>query len=302
MGRLTPIFVRSLPSQVNRAYDTRFRYTPRRPDLYATFAPPKDGVAGAEPDVSVVCRISDLVHDVGKDGPRSVVVDVLDVALRDDRGPTKDASDRMEWMWKLRGKLVVISIPFVKGKHFASNIEDFIPVVQALRSMHEAGYVHGDIRCFNIIFGKGLIDFDFGGQIDKEPKYPPGYQDTLRDGMRLGKAGQNITKWHDWFALIHVIFLLHSFYYPKDESPDLVRRFIELQRNARPDVVENIPTDLDTFLKKVKDTWQVTPSTAFKPILSEYHLGAEADGTLDQGGLATETATPSPPDKKKLFA
>jgi hypothetical protein len=211
----------------------------------------------------------------------------------------------MEWMWKLRGELVVISIPFVKGKHFASNIEDFIPVVQALRSMHEAGNVHGDIRCFNIIFGKGLIDFDFGGQIDKKPKYPPGYNHRVDDGKRLGRENQDITKWHDWYALIHVIFSIHSLICPsvKDENPDLLSRFFEYHRNARPEVVENIPNDLEDFLLKVKDTWTVVAETEFEVVLKGCSpMVGEADCTLDEPlRMATETATPSPPDKKKLF-
>jgi hypothetical protein len=208
----------------------------------------------------------------------------------------------MEWMWKLRGELVVISIPFVKGKHFASNIEDFIPVVKALRRMHEAGYVHGDIRCFNIIFGKGLIDFDFGGQIDNDPKYPPGYQGALGDGVRLGREKQSITALHDWFALIHVIFALHCLKPPLGASVTLRDRRDRFTAEDYPMDHESIPADLENFLQDVKDTWTVSTSRELKAVLPKNHSVTDADRTVDQTRrLATDTATPSPPDNKKLI-
>jgi hypothetical protein len=168
---------------VHRFYDTRFRYTHRRPDLYAKFAPPKDGVIGADPDVTLVCRISDRDGDATLDN-------ATHVELRDDRRPTKDALEMMDWMWSFVGVMVVISIPFVDGRHFALAIEDFIPVIKFLQKMHAAGYVHGDIRCFNIVFGKCLIDFDFGGKADDDDTtYPAGYVKELRDGFRIGEGG-----------------------------------------------------------------------------------------------------------------
>jgi hypothetical protein len=297
----------ALSEQVYRAYDTRFGYTPRRPDLYAKFAPPK-GDGCAEPDVSVVCRIRDCDdddNDVGEDAPRGGDgVGAREITMRDHRPRVTDVIDQMNWMWTMQGELVVISIPFVEGNHFASTVEDFIPVVRALKRMHEEGYVHGDIRCFNIVFGKGLIDFDFGGHMDSA-KYPPGYQDCLGDGRRLGRAGQNITKWHDWFALIHVIFVIHRLQYPKNESIERLHRRDRFLSNARPDDVANVAMDLESFLLDVKGTWTVTPETKFQLVLQKCGLlDGEAAETPNRNALcqATETATSSPPDKNKLFA
>jgi hypothetical protein len=169
--------------------------------------------------------------------------------------------------------------------------------------MHEEGYVHGDIRCFNIVFGKGLIDFDFGGRIESA-KYPPGYQDSLRDGERLGSAGATITKWHNWFALIHVIFRLHDLQYPKNENMEMRDLHIGFLWNARPDDVESLAMDLESFLLDVKDTWTVMPETAFQLVLQKCGLlDWEAAETPNRSALcqATETATSIPPDKK-LFA
>jgi hypothetical protein len=102
--------------------------------------------------------------------------------------------------------------------------------------MHRAGYVHGDIRAFNMVlnycdiyendpFGK-LIDFDYGGIVITNadgddngdgiasgyinPKYPSRYNYSLVDGVRLGSDGHSITVNHDWFALGHIIFDMYK--------------------------------------------------------------------------------------------
>jgi hypothetical protein len=299
---------------VYRAYDTRFRFTHRRPDLYrpdlyAKFAPLKENAKFAaleesdKPDVMVVCRVRDRDHDAGEDAPSGDGVGAMDVALQDNRLRATDDTERMKWMWTLQGELVVISVPFVEGNHFASTVKDFLPVVKSLQSLHKEGYVHGDIRCFNIIFGKGLIDFDFGGLVDKA-KYPTGYQHSLPDGHRLGRAGTMITKWHDWHALIDVIFTFHHLEYPKGETNDMRDRLHEFHMYKCPDVVEDIATALESFLDEAKETWTVTPTLAFQAILKECGmLFGKAAGTTNHGPWcpATETATPSPPDKKKMF-
>jgi hypothetical protein len=278
-------FTVPFPKQVYRAYDTRFRYTPRRPDLYAKFAPPK-GDGCAEPDVSVVCRIRDYDDgddDVDEDASRGdgVGVGAMEITMRDHRPRVTDVIDRMNWMWTMQGELVVISIPFVEGNHFASTIEDFIPVVRALQRMHEEGYVHGDIRCFNIVFGKGLIDFDFGGRIESA-KYPPKYNIYILDGRRLGSAGETITKWHDWYALIDVIFRLHDLQYPEHECFEKRYNHYRLQ-HARRDDVEKLAMNLESFLLDVKDTWTVMLDSMFQALLQECGLlVGETAETSDQ--------------------
>jgi hypothetical protein len=170
--------------------------------------------------------------------------------------------------------------------------------------MHEEGYVHGDIRCFNIVFGKGLIDFDFGGRIESA-KYPPGYNIYILDGRRLGSAGENIVKWHDWYALIHVIFRLHDLQYPEHESIERIHRHVGFLTNACPADVEKLATDLESFLLDVKDTWTVMPETAYQVVLHKCGLlVGEAAEIPNRNVLcqATETATSSPPDKNKLFS
>jgi tRNA A-37 threonylcarbamoyl transferase component Bud32 len=75
--------------------------------------------------------------------------------------------------------LEIIAIEYKPGRHVARTPSEFIPVIEQLELLHSHGYVHGDIRAFNVVLagkddvvlaGKdekgvpGLIDFDLGGK------------------------------------------------------------------------------------------------------------------------------------------
>jgi hypothetical protein len=87
--------------------------------------------------------------------------------------------------------------------------------------LHSEGYVHGDIRGFNIILNcidgnNGcLIDFDFGEK-DHIAIYPNGYKRKLDDGNRRGEDGTAISKSDDWYALVNFIFICYRFIPPKE--------------------------------------------------------------------------------------
>ena len=133
----------------------------------------------------------------------------IDKCLKDPK-----MADR-EWLWEFRGQLKVIATPYYQGKHFAIHPSQLIPIVKYLHEMHKTGYVHGDIRAYNMVLNyEGienqdgcLIDFDFGGHVEKEsPKYPTGYRKDLADGFRIGEEGTPITFAQDWYALGQIIF------------------------------------------------------------------------------------------------
>ena len=156
------------------------------------------------------------------------------------------------WLWKFEGRLQVISTPFHHGVHYATRPEHFLPIVEHLQEIHKGGFVHGDIRAFNMVLNyetkyeneskpQGwLIDFDFGGKISSDviddgnlkhsfgylnPKYPSGYEDRLEDGLRLGRHDGDIIMSHDWFALGYIIFDLHKLTHPNiDWSIRALRR------------------------------------------------------------------------------
>ena len=138
----------------------------------------------------------------------------------------KDKKDKYFWLWQ--GFLKLIAIEFKPGRHRAETPLEFLPIIKKLEMLHGKGYVHGDIRAFNVVFdGKGngwLIDFDLGGKVGK--KCPQGYHRNLDDGIRLGNGESkdpNISTlqyFHDWYALGYLMFDIHKCKPPSDADPD----------------------------------------------------------------------------------
>eukprot|EP00980_Cylindrotheca_fusiformis_P020893 scaffold7903_cov75-Cylindrotheca_fusiformis.AAC.2 len=77
--------------------------------------------------------------------------------------------------------MMIIAVPYRPGSHIARKPKDFVPIIKQLQELHNMGFVHGDIRAFNTVFGEKenegswLIDFDTGGKIGGSTKYPTGY-------------------------------------------------------------------------------------------------------------------------------
>jgi serine/threonine protein kinase len=117
---------------------------------------------------------------------------------------------RFAWLWTQRSQLQVVKTPFWQGRHEAKRPEEFLPIIKELEELHAQGFVHGDIRCFNILFDGGngkLIDFDYSGKAGVT-FYPDGFKWSLPDGFRPPTEGQ-VEKWHDWYALCYIICSLH---------------------------------------------------------------------------------------------
>ena len=185
--------------QVVRIYDSRFRRSGRRPDVYVD-PKCKDIIGG---DVKIVLEIPGRVAAAPDDN--------------DPYGLNKFFAESPD------KRILVIAIPFRKGHHVAKHPGDFLPIIDHLEKLHEAGYVHGDIRAYNTLFqgSQGfLIDFDFGGKKCEQLFYPQGYNQLLPDGMRKGRGGMQIEVWHDWYALGWLIFVVHHIRKPvaKDEQ------------------------------------------------------------------------------------
>ena len=113
---------------------------------------------------------------------------------------------------EIQGKLLIISTQYHEGVHYAELPSHFVPIITQLEELHERGYVHGDIRAYNMVLQysptsrngaictttgsstasdscKGwLIDFDYGWK-KGEVTYPKRYKDELHDGIRPGKEG-----------------------------------------------------------------------------------------------------------------
>ena len=114
----------------------------------------------------------------------------------------------------LGGKVEVIAVPFIPGQHFCTQATQAISIIECLESLHQDGFVHGDIRALNMVFGvkSQFIDYDFGGKcagVDAVT-YPPGYKQDLRDGSRNGRERSKISKDDDVMALGFVLGFLHK--------------------------------------------------------------------------------------------
>jgi hypothetical protein len=70
-----------------------------------------------------------------------------------------------------------------------------------------------------------LIDFDFGGKLTSNLTYPIGYKQVLKDGtgISMGVGGKPIRKCDDWYALLKLIFGIHTIDYGDREDEEVIR-------------------------------------------------------------------------------
>jgi hypothetical protein len=188
------------PDVVLRSYDNRVRKSDRNPDIYLD----AKCQSGVEEDGVGVGKTHIIVNLFGGED-----IDTLEASVVDKWNTLEEA------LWKQMGKrsLKIISTPYRHGKHYTNTPKAFVPIIRQLQRLHATSYVHGDIRAFNVVFGKNpddgwLIDFDYGGRLN-EAHYPKGYNRSLDDGSRIGVSGKEIKAMDDWFALGSLIFRVH---------------------------------------------------------------------------------------------
>ena len=181
------------------------------------------------------------------------------------------------WTPSPKKRLLVIAIPFRKGRHVAERPKDFLPIIAHLQKLHLAGYVHGDIRAYNTVFqenGMGfLIDFDFSGKVGKA-FYPKGYNALLDDGFRIGEGGKEIEKWQDWYALGQLIFNVHEVLKPEAEDElQLWFLFLDCKHfwtTLRTDPSEPKICELKELLSNEKvNGWTIQPGGHFEDCLNK---------------------------------
>jgi hypothetical protein len=201
--------------QGTSSYDTRFRATQRRWEIYEN-------------------------HYLKNE--KLVIVPSPDAQ---DNEAADDSFSKEHRLWRSRspGELVVFETPFREGRHFAKKPGEFA-TIQALEKLHEDGFVHGDIRGFNTVFseneGEGwLIDFDLAAGKYNQQLCSPEATNYLDDGMRCENM-RSVKKWHDWYALGQLIFI--------------VTALILL----RPELITGNSIDVLKW-KKIEETKQATP-------------------------------------------
>ncbi len=219
-----------------RSYDSRFRFTPRSSKLYQS---DKCNVVVGGNNIYTVTAlpIADSIAAASK-------------AMNGDPFWTKTNDVQLE----------ILAVPFKQGSHVATKLTDFQPIILQLQQLHAAGFVHGDIRAYNVVLGPqgGLIDFDFGGE-PGEP-YPEGYRTTLIDGYRAGSGekenyqNNTLAFWHDWYALGFLIFHVHSILVPVGASDETklihyraLHRWMGITEDVKAEDITKLLTDLTSL-------------------------------------------------------
>jgi hypothetical protein len=194
------------------------------------------------------------------------------------------------YLWDRNGDFLVIRVPFWEGTHDASNPSDLTPIVQFLQNLHAQGLVHGDIRCFNIVFNGGegkLIDFDFGGSIGRR-RYPRGYVADLADGRRFGSRLEHIKLYDEWYALSFCMLFCHMF---RTRNSDANTRIRDIQDEFQTFTADGLPEYVATISDFLGETssveWQCTLDPRFRRVIEELRAGRG------------NPATGSPPDIKR---
>ena len=186
--------------------------------------------------------------------------------------------------------VLVISTPFRKGSHVAQRPKDFLPIIEQLQKIHDAGYVHGDIRASNSVFSDEegyLIDFDFSGKAGTA-RYPTGYVHALYDGDRIGFEKKEIEMWQDWYALFQLMFHIHEFVPPGDGQFPLDFSFNRYWMSLETEPpVEKVNELKETLSRLQENGWTVKASRKYQA-----WLGSAAKQDHKQG------ATGSPPRRK----
>jgi hypothetical protein len=202
----------------------------------------------------------------------------------------KPPSSPQDYLWERNGDFLVIRVPFWMGTHDASNPSDFTPVVDFLKNLHAQGLVHGDIRCFNIVFNKGegkLIDFDFGGSNGRH-RYPRGYVADLVDGRRFGSRLKCIKLYDEWYALSFCMFFCHMFRTKDSGANTQIRDYQDELAILTDEGLAEYVNQIGEFLSQTQSLeWQCTLEPSFRREIGELAAGRG------------NPATGSPPDIKR---
>jgi hypothetical protein len=246
---------------------------------------------GRDGEVDIGRVMGDDGEDEAKDDDRKqpAVKETADSSVVPEQ--TTSATQHQDCLWQERGDFLVIRVPFWVGAHVASKPSDFAPILQFLRHLNAQGLVHGDIRCFNIIFNGGegkLIDFDFGGPVGVR-RYPRGYVAALNDGQRLGEPGKSIQLYHELYALSFCMFFCHRFRADSQSANHAIMDFPDELRIAR--AADGLPEYVNgilEFLNRTKSLeWRCTLEDAFQQVMDNVVAGT----------YNPVTGSPRPPDK-----
>lgn len=232
----------------------------------------------------------------------------------------------MDWLWKFKGKLLIISTKYHEGVHYAEIPSHFIPIITHLEQLHDQGYVHGDIRAYNMVLQYNtsensaigtstgsnsdndttinsttndscegwLIDFDYGGENGKVA-YPKGYKKELLDGRRPGAQGEKITIIDDWKSLIGLIFHTHVFKKRQGAELTIAQKVSILEKKEALQDCSDMEVQQLVFL--LREYIRLTSDDYVVTLHENYHSNLIKCGLLPTSTVL-QAATGSPPNGK----
>jgi hypothetical protein len=90
----------------------------------------------------------------------------------------------------------------------------------------------------------------------------------LADGSRIGRGGELILEWHDWFALGNLIFTLHRLLAP--DGTGLPGDVSDFWSDLETDPTQEQIRELITLLSLLEEKgWRVKPKLTFRQALEE---------------------------------
>jgi hypothetical protein len=218
-----------------------------------------------------------------------------------------DIRKAMDWLWMYKGKLLIISTKFYEGVHYAQLPRHFSIIIDHLEQLHSQGYVHGDIRAYNMVLQYNasgsesdddvdgwLIDFDYGGK-NGEVEYPKGYKDELHDGRRPGQEGEKITIMDDWQSLIGLIFHTHIF--KKKQGAELTdTQKLSILENEK-ELQDCRHMEVEQIVLLLREYIAITSNVCYVTLHTNYESDLRKCGLLEtrKEFNASQAATGSPP-------
>lgn len=105
-------------------------------------------------------------------------------------------------------RIAYLKYKYIHGSHKPRNLASILDVIRSLKKIHETGYVHGDIRVSNIVYGSHtdsgtIIDCDFASTEGAE--YPQCFSSDVAERAAGAKKLNPMKQSHDRESLFKAI-------------------------------------------------------------------------------------------------
>jgi len=251
---------------VYKIFDNRFQPTFRKPDNWLGFQNEEyDWMEGFDISTELYFEESDKIETLGMPTPKN----------KKRRRSGDPAPSSVPYP---QGSVRIIKYNYLHGTHYASKVSDFLAIAECISKMHKAGFVHGDVRGFNMLHpirntaqpvdpndtqpaGSNdtqsiktsmIIDFDLCGRADDEGAlYPPGYSISVPENLnnRSGVENQRMKVEDDWKDLASAM----GTYLISNSTGQVMESWFALHSHIAKSKNESIPSAIETFIGQHTD-------------------------------------------------